>query len=188
MDNREAILARALELWGQRGYDAVGVQEIVEAAGITKPTLYHYFGSKRGLLDALIETRSEGLHNALVPAASYDGDIVRTLESIARGYFAFARENPEFYRLLLAFSFAPSDSDERLAVASRNAAQYQALERLFEAASHQHGNMRGRQKAYAATFLGMINTYIGLAINGHATLDDELVYRATHQFMHGIFS
>ncbi len=48
--------------------------------------------------------------------------------------------------------------------------------------------MRGRQKAYAATFLGMINTYVGLALNGYATLDDQLVYRATHQFMHGIFS
>jgi AcrR family transcriptional regulator len=188
MDNREAILARALELWSKRGYEAVGVQEIVEAAGITKPTLYHYFGSKRGLLDALIETRSEGLRNALVPAATYDGDIVRTLELIVRGYFAFARANAEFYRLLLAFSFAPPDSDEHLAVASRNAVQHEALERLFEAASRQHGNMRGRQKAYAATFLGMINTYLGLAINGYATLDDELVYRATHQFMHGIFS
>jgi AcrR family transcriptional regulator len=188
MHNRDAILARALELWGERGYDAVGVQEIVEAAGITKPTLYHYFGSKRGLLDALIEERSGGLHDALVPAAGYDGDIVKTLESIVRGYFAFARDNPEFYRLLLAFSFAPPNSDERLAVGSRNAAQYAALERLFEAAARQHGNMRGRHKAYAATFLGMINTYIGLAVNGHASLDDELVYRATHQFMHGIFS
>ena len=30
-----------------KGYDAVGVQEIVDTAGITKPTLYYYFGSKR---------------------------------------------------------------------------------------------------------------------------------------------
>jgi TetR/AcrR family transcriptional regulator len=59
---------------------------------------------------------------------------------------------------------------------------------LFEAAAEQHGNMRNRQKAYAATFLGMINTYVALALNGYATLDDQLAYRATHQFMHGIFS
>ncbi len=32
------------------GYDAMGIQRIVEAARITKPTLYHYFGSKQGLL------------------------------------------------------------------------------------------------------------------------------------------
>ena len=51
-----------------------------------------------------------------------------------------------------------------------------------------HGNLRGRQRAYAATFLGMLNTYIGLYLNGYAVLDDELVYHAVHQFMHGIFA
>jgi TetR/AcrR family transcriptional regulator len=188
VDNRSGILACAMDLFASRGYDAVGVQEIVESAGITKPTMYHYFGSKRGLLDALVADRFAGLAPALVPAATYDRDIVRTLETIARGYFAFARANADFYRMFLAFSFAPADSDEYKAVAGAAAAQREALEQLFLAAAEQHGNMRGRHKAYAATFLGMINTYVALALNGDATLDDELVYRATHQFMHGIFS
>ncbi len=39
MDTRERILSCAEELFCMRGYDAVGVQEIVERAGITKPTL-----------------------------------------------------------------------------------------------------------------------------------------------------
>ena len=55
MDNREAILSEALHLFYVRGYDAVGVQEIVDAAGVTKPTLYYYFGSKKGLLESLFE-------------------------------------------------------------------------------------------------------------------------------------
>jgi len=54
MSNRETILACALQLFSARGYDAVGVQEIVEAVGIQKPTLYHYFGSKAGLLHSLL--------------------------------------------------------------------------------------------------------------------------------------
>jgi AcrR family transcriptional regulator len=188
VDNRALILARALELWSDRGYDAVGVQEIVESAGITKPTLYHYFGSKRGLLDALIEDRSAGLRVALVPAVEYRGDLVFTLESITRRYFAFARANGDFYRMLVAFWFAPPHGDEYAAVMESNLAQHETLEQLFAAAVKQHGNMAGRQKAHAATFLGMINTYIGLYLNGYATLDDDLVRRAVHQFMHGIFS
>ena len=43
MDNRELIVQSALELFYARGYDAVGVQEIVDKAGISKPTLYYYF-------------------------------------------------------------------------------------------------------------------------------------------------
>jgi AcrR family transcriptional regulator len=188
MDNRSQILARALQLWSERGYDAVGVQEIVEAAGVTKPTLYHYFGSKRGLLDALVEEYSTGLRDALSVVAAYDHDLVATLEAVTRAYFAFAQENAEFYRMQLGFWFAPPQSEEFAAILARNVRQHAALERLFEAAAVDHGNMRGRQKAYAATFLGMINTYIGLWLNGYATLDADLVYRAVHQFQHGIYS
>jgi len=59
---------------------------------------------------------------------------------------------------------------------------------MFERAALDHGNMRGRQRAYAATLLGMINTYAGLALNDYAALDDALTRQAVHQFMHGIFS
>ena len=68
MDNKEKILESALDLFYSKGYDAVGVQEIVERSGITKPTLYHYFGSKYGLLEHLVrnyygkfEEKLEGL-------------------------------------------------------------------------------------------------------------------------------
>ena len=48
--------------------------------------------------------------------------------------------------------------------------------------------MRGRQRAYAATFLGMLNTYAAMALNGYAQLDTALVEQAVHQFQHGIYS
>ena len=52
--NRAELIDRALELFAAYGYDGVGVQNVCEAAGVTKPTLYHYFQSKRGLLEALM--------------------------------------------------------------------------------------------------------------------------------------
>ena len=62
------------------------------------------------------------------------------------------------------------------------------LEAPFLQAANDHGNMVGRHRAYAATFLGTLNTYIALALNGYTKLDDDLVKKAVHQFMHGIFS
>ncbi|MBZ6474621.1 TetR/AcrR family transcriptional regulator [Streptomyces griseocarneus] len=44
------LLAAATRLFAERGYDRTSVQEIVEAAGVTKGALYHYFGSKDDLL------------------------------------------------------------------------------------------------------------------------------------------
>ena len=54
MENRMRIMECAKKLFYAKGYDAVGVQEIVDRAGITKPTLYYYFGSKLGLLKTLL--------------------------------------------------------------------------------------------------------------------------------------
>jgi AcrR family transcriptional regulator len=46
-DNRQILLQTALSLFARRGFSSVGVQEIVTAAGLSKPTLYHYFGHKQ---------------------------------------------------------------------------------------------------------------------------------------------
>ena len=57
--------------------------------------------------------------------------------------------------------------------------------RLFEQALP---HMQGRQRSYALTFIGMVNTYITLALNGYLELNDALMYGAVHQYMYGIFS
>jgi AcrR family transcriptional regulator len=46
----QRLLAAATRLFAERGYDRTSVQDIVEAAGVTKGALYHYFGSKDDLL------------------------------------------------------------------------------------------------------------------------------------------
>jgi len=187
-DTRSQLVASALRLFVAHGYDGVGVQQIVEAAGVTKPTLYHYFGSKLGLLEAVLGEQLEDLHKDLKRAAVYRHDLPFTLNEIARVTFGFASMHPEPYRLHLSLWFAPVQSEAYRAVARFHERQFTVVERLFLEASHDHGNMKGRHRAYAATFLGMLNNYVSLALNGYAELNDMLVYRAVHQFMHGIFS
>ena len=76
MDNRQLIMEKALELFCARGYDAVGVQEIAEQSGITKPTLYYYFGSKQGLMETILEENSRILEEMLEKVADYYDDEV----------------------------------------------------------------------------------------------------------------
>ncbi|MBI5543360.1 MAG: TetR/AcrR family transcriptional regulator [Deltaproteobacteria bacterium] len=187
-DTRSRILDRALALFVARGYDGVGIQEIVDAAKVTKPTLYHYFGSKAGLLSALFDERLEELHERLAVAARYERHLPTTLEAIAQVFFSFATEHPDLYRMHLAMWFAPAESEARKAIARAHERQFSLLENLFIQATPDYGNMRGRHRAYAATFLGMVNSYVALALNGHTRLDDALRRQAIHQFVHGIFS
>jgi len=188
MDNRSKILSCALELFASYGYDAVGVQRIVEAAHVTKPTLYHYFGSKKGLLNVLLETYFSELFQVVEDAVVYDRDVTLRLNKVTTAYFNFSRQNPIFYRMQISMWFAPSYSEAFKTISGFHERQHNLLENLFIEAAKQHGNMKGRHQAYAATFLGMINTYIVLSLNDYTELNEQLVYKAVHQFMHGIFS
>ena len=188
MSNREVLLERALALFAERGYDAVGVQEICEAAGVTKPTLYHYFGSKRGLLEILVRERYEPFVAVLAEAAEYAGDLPRTLERVVDAFFRFAGEEPALTRFVLALWLASPASEAVQVVAPAGEAQRKTLEDLFERAAGDHGNMRGRQRTYALTLLGTVYTYVALGLNGELALDARLAHRAVHQFSHGIYS
>lgn len=178
----------ALDLFSQRGYDAVGVREVVEAAGVTKPTLYHYFDSKRGLLEALLRREIGRLLSEILPAAIYQGDLVLVLENITRAYFSFAKRHTACYRMQLGMYFSAPDSEANLAILPFAAQQREILELVFIEAVDDHGNLRGRHARYAAGFLGVINAMIGLHFNDQLALTDELAYQTVHQFMHGIFS
>jgi AcrR family transcriptional regulator len=52
---RAALIESGRKLFSTRGYDAVGTEEIVAAAGVTRGALYHHFDGKRGLFAAVFE-------------------------------------------------------------------------------------------------------------------------------------
>lgn len=52
---RAALIAAGRELFAARGYEHVGTEEIVAAAGVTRGALYHHFDGKRGLFAAVFE-------------------------------------------------------------------------------------------------------------------------------------
>lgn len=187
-DNRTKILECALRLFASHGYEGVGIQRIVEAAQVSKPTLYHYFGSKQGLLAALLATHYDPLRQALAAAAAYNGDLPVTLNTIASAYFRFANDHPVFYRMQLAMWFAPMDSEPYKLTLPFRRQQRELIQSVFLQATCRFSDMRERDRIYSATFLGMIHTYIGMALNGHIALDEVVANRAVFQFMHGIFA
>lgn len=54
-DTKQKILAKALELFSIKGYDAVSVGEIAKAVGIKAPSLYNHFPSKQAIFEEIVE-------------------------------------------------------------------------------------------------------------------------------------
>ena len=55
MHTKERILLEALRLFSQKGYDAVSVEQIVDAVGIKAPSLYKHYKSKQDIFNAIFE-------------------------------------------------------------------------------------------------------------------------------------
>jgi len=194
-DTRRILLAGALELFSKRGYEAVGVQEIVDRAGITKPTLYYHFGSKEGLFRSLAEGEYARFNAAIRKAAvyapnpaEYEKDILPALVALSLAYYRYATGHESFYRMQLALSFAPPESEAGSIVRSMNAAQYTVVAALFAAIAQQHGNVRGKEQTLAALFIGLINTRIALFYSGHGSLTERTARETARLFMHGMFA
>jgi AcrR family transcriptional regulator len=100
----------AARLFAAHGYDATSVRMIVEAAGVTKPTLYYHFGSKDGLAHALLTVPLAGLVTTLRAILDERSDPVATLERTFETHFAFCREDPDRLRFLYALGFGPLGS------------------------------------------------------------------------------
>lgn len=94
------ILETALDLFASQGYDATSVQAICDAAHITKPTLYHFYGSKEGVYMALITSALDRVHRSLFAALAKDGPLVERLKLVVRDLFEDATANPKLWRFL----------------------------------------------------------------------------------------
>jgi AcrR family transcriptional regulator len=98
---RAALMAVAHDLFAQRGYAAVGTEEIVRAAGVTRGALYHHFAGKLELFQAVYEDVERRLVERI--AASAMPAAADPLQALHAGAQAFldACEDPAVQRIAL---------------------------------------------------------------------------------------
>lgn len=192
MDNREMILETALDLFYARGYDAVGVQEIAERSGVTKPTLYYYFKSKYGLLEQLLENRGTPFLEELRRVGEYHGELKETLCAMAETTVSFAGREPKMAALFIALYHSARGNEAYRAVRPMVLELQRTVENVFDSAASDLGNMHGRQRQFSVGFIGLVIYYIVMKqeMSGGkgVCISREEIESVVHQFMHGIYS
>ncbi|MCL2185186.1 MAG: TetR/AcrR family transcriptional regulator [Treponema sp.] len=198
---KQTIMDKALTLFSAKGYEGVPVSELTEAAGITKPTLYYYFKSKEGLFDAVCKMYYEKLNKLITETAiynpnpkNYNEDIILTLTKVTNTYFTFAKKNEAFFRITLVNFSMPSSSEIFKIAEKYHFTQFEIIDDMFKNMAKAHGNLKGKSKTLTWSFIGTINSYIGLYFSNTAKqnsamqLNEKTIKELVHQFMHGIFS
>jgi len=112
----QEILTTAAELFGERGYDAVSLEDVAERLDVTKGSLYYYFASKDELVTAAIETLGNEWTARLerLPEAQ-DGPPGKRLRALIREHVTIAvREYPGALRLFLVPQDWPSAQRARI--------------------------------------------------------------------------
>src|SRR5215218_6206434 len=96
---RRQLLDAALEAFATRGFHATSMNDVAEAAGVTKPVLYQHFGSKRALYQELLDDVAATLE-ARIHAATATGSPRSQVEAGFRAYFTFVAERRSRFTLL----------------------------------------------------------------------------------------
>ncbi len=102
---RERILKAATKLFTRSGYEGTSLREIVTETGINKRMIYHYFGDKRGLYQAIFVREWSELKTWLDKAMQVNlestGNIRDLLVKFVAVFFDFLAEHQHFTRLMM---------------------------------------------------------------------------------------
>ncbi|OLM19396.1 MULTISPECIES: TetR/AcrR family transcriptional regulator [unclassified Pseudonocardia] len=96
---RNRLLRAAADLIAASPGETVPLRAICDAAGVRLPTLYHFFGSKEGLLDAVVE---HGFEQYLSAKQEHEpsGDPIQDIRDGWDAHVEFGIANPGFYALM----------------------------------------------------------------------------------------
>jgi AcrR family transcriptional regulator len=97
---REQLLDVALEVFGRAGYHGASMNDVAEAAGVTKPVLYQHFDSKRELYRALLEEVGTRLLSAIAKATADAPDGKSQTQRGFQAYFRWVAEDHDEFKLL----------------------------------------------------------------------------------------
>ena len=97
---RRQLLEVSLDRFAARGFHDTSMEEIAEAAGVTKPVLYQHFSSKRGLFRELLDTVGQELLGEVTRRAAAEDHPYHQVLAGFRAYFRFVATRTNAFRLL----------------------------------------------------------------------------------------
>ncbi|MGW2156631.1 TetR/AcrR family transcriptional regulator [Nonomuraea sp. NPDC001699] len=143
---RAAILGAATELLYEHGLDGIGVAGLCSGIGISKETLYRHFGTKDGLVEAVLRERSDRVARRLASCAQAAGDDPRARLAAVFDALRQWYDDPVFRGCALLNAAAQHHTDPVRAITARHLDRYlELLTGIAERAGAADPRLLGRQ-------------------------------------------
>ena len=107
MRSRELVLDAAERVMAEQGFEAATLARVVEEAGIPMSSVYHYYGSKEGILLAVMERGAERFFADLPDWNRRIGRPAEHLTAVLSTAAQTLERHPNFLRLLIVFAVQP---------------------------------------------------------------------------------
>jgi AcrR family transcriptional regulator len=104
---RMRLLLAAAQVFARKGYSAASVNEIVEAAGVTKPVLYYYFQNKEGVFHAILGDAARDFMKILEASKQEQGEVKARISRLLENLYMLCEENLQIVRLVYALHYGP---------------------------------------------------------------------------------
>jgi len=114
-ERREQLVAEAIKLFGQRGYDSTTLDAVAEAAGVRKQSLLYYFPTKEDLFQACVDDLSGRVARILESALEGIEEADDAIRSVIHAIFKLAQDSPEFPGFMREASWRGADVVQRFA-------------------------------------------------------------------------
>lgn len=97
---REALMLDVAEELFAEGYQAASMDEIAARVGVSKPMLYHYFGSKEGLFLACLRRARDGMLAAILSGAELAAPPEKRLYTALAAWFRFVDTHQRLWKII----------------------------------------------------------------------------------------
>ncbi len=185
---RDEILRSAISLFARKGYAGTGVQEILDAVELSKPTLYYHFENKAGLFRAILDYAYDESFRLMQSAVAEGDSTEEKLVAAATALFDFAQTNPDLMRLVFATTFAaPEEVPSESINGRKRKRNFEFMEDLMRSGQNEGGITRDLDVATLALgIFGTISHHIrSYLLAGLGELDRDQARKIVSLFLNG---